>query len=199
MLRYGAARGAGTPSAMGCPIVLTATASLCRRAMTCWRMRMCHPHRKMVKGPDRCFSPPLCVQYHWRGDAVLSSVLVSQGRAPAALEAPGLGECWHSGIAPGWVRHEQDGDSWVAMGTLGHVAGDDWSLGCESLQWDRWQCGTRYPVGHSVPRRGCAGGCSTWVSSSSSKAVGAGRVMLLQSLHGMQLELLPGCQVRKCL
>lgn len=42
------------------------------------------------------------------------------------------------------------------MGTLGHVAGDDWSLGCESLQQDRWQCGTRYPVGQNVPCMGCA-------------------------------------------
>lgn len=42
------------------------------------------------------------------------------------------------------------------MGTLGHAAGDDWSLGCESLQQDRWQCGTRYPVGQNVPCMGCA-------------------------------------------
>lgn len=77
MLRYGAVRGAGAPSAVGCPMALTAAASLCHRAMTCWRMRMCHPHRKMVKGPDCCFSPPLSVRCHWRGDAVLSLVLVS--------------------------------------------------------------------------------------------------------------------------
>lgn len=68
--------------------LLTLAASrLCRRAMTCWRMRTPLPRRKMVKGPGRCC--PLAFKFGVTGGQPSEWQMLCWPQLPCLLAAIG--------------------------------------------------------------------------------------------------------------